>query len=55
MDYSRKISERQWNIPDKGELEKLALADKRIQELIGDGTVRKVIAVPGRLVNLVVK
>ena len=21
MDYSRKISERQWNIPDKGELE----------------------------------
>ena len=40
---------------DKGELEKLALPDKRIQELIGDGTVRKVIAVPGRLVNLVVK
>ena len=21
MDYSRKISERQWNLPDKGELE----------------------------------
>ena len=39
----------------KEELEKLALADERIRELIGEGTVRKVIAVPGRLVNIVVK
>ncbi len=37
------------------ELEKVALADERIKSLIGDGTVRKVIAVPGRLVNIVVK
>ena len=34
---------------------KVALADERIKSLIGDGTVRKVIAVPGRLVNIVVK
>ena len=39
----------------KEELEKLALAEERIKTLIGDGTVRKVIAVPGRLVNIVVK
>ena len=39
----------------KDELEKLALADERIKTLIGSGTVRKVIAVPGRLVNIVVK
>lgn len=39
----------------KEELEKVALADERIKSLIGDGTVRKVIAVPGRLVNIVVK
>ncbi len=39
----------------KDELEKLALADDRIKTLIGNGTVRKVIAVPGRLVNIVVK
>ena len=39
----------------KDELEKVALADERIQSLIGNGTVRKVIAVPGRLVNIVVK
>jgi leucyl-tRNA synthetase len=39
----------------KEELEKVALADERIQSLIGGGTVRKVIAVPGRLVNIVVK
>ena len=37
------------------ELEKVALADERIKSLIGEGTVRKVIAVPGRLVNIVVK
>lgn len=40
---------------DKATMEKLALDDQRIQELIGTGTVRKVIAVPGRLVNLVVR
>ena len=40
---------------DKAALEKLALEDPHIQELIGTGTVRKVIAVPGHLVNVVVK
>lgn len=40
---------------DKAALEKLALAEDRIKELIGDKNVVKVIAVPGRLVNIVVK
>lgn len=35
------------------ELEKLALADEAVQRFIADGTVRKVIIVPGRLVNIV--
>jgi leucyl-tRNA synthetase len=35
-------------------LEAAALADERVTELIGDKKVRKVIAVPGRLVNIVV-
>jgi leucyl-tRNA synthetase len=36
------------------EAEQVALASERIQEWIGDGTVRKVIARPPRLVNVVV-
>ena len=36
------------------EAERVALASERIQEWIGDGTVRKVIARPPRLVNVVV-
>ena len=36
------------------EVEKLALGHERVRNAIGDKTVRKVIVVPGRLVNLVV-
>ena len=39
----------------KEELEKIAMADANVQAHIGDATVRKVICVPGRLVNLVAK
>ena len=34
-------------------LEETALADERIQDLLQDKTVRKVIVVPGKLVNIV--
>ncbi|WP_062199327.1 leucine--tRNA ligase [Massilibacterium senegalense] len=37
----------------KEELEKIALSDERVQEFIEGKTVRKVIAVPGKLVNIV--
>lgn len=37
------------------ELEKIAMADANVQAHIGDATVRKVICVPGRLVNIVAK
>ena len=37
------------------ELEKIALADANVQSHIGGATVRKVICVPGRLVNIVAK
>ena len=37
------------------ELEKIALADANVQSPIGGATVRKVICVPGRLVNIVAK
>ena len=40
---------------DKAELEKLARADQRIAELLADKQVVKVVVVPGRLVNFVVK
>lgn len=40
---------------DKESLEKLALADENVQKFIGDATVRKVIVVPGKLVNIVAK
>lgn len=39
----------------KEELEKIAMADTNVQAHIGDATVRKVICVPGRLVNIVAK
>lgn len=39
----------------KEELEKIAMADANVQAYIGDATVRKVICVPGRLVNIVAK
>lgn len=37
------------------ELEKIALADTNVKASIGSATVRKVICVPGRLVNIVAK
>ena len=40
---------------DKAGIEAAALADPNVQRHIGDGTVAKVIVVPGRLVNIVVK
>ncbi|WP_444907432.1 leucine--tRNA ligase [Microbulbifer sp. SSSA008] len=40
---------------DKESLEKLALADENVQKFIGEATVRKVIVVPGKLVNIVAK
>ena len=36
-------------------VEKLALADEHVQKAIGSATVRKVIVIPGRLVNIVAK
>ncbi len=39
---------------DKTELERLALADDKVQALIAGKQIRKVIVVPGRLVNIVV-
>lgn len=39
----------------KDEIEALALADEAVQRSIGDATVRKVIIVPGRIVNIVAK
>ena len=40
---------------DKAQIEKSALADEHVQKFIGDAQVRKVIAVPGKLVNVVAK
>ena len=37
----------------KEELEKVALADPKVQEWIENKTIRKVIVVPGKLVNIV--
>ena len=39
---------------DKAELEKTALADERVRQAIEGKQVRKVIVVPGKLVNIVV-
>ena len=39
---------------DRAEIERLALASERVQKHLGGATPKKVIAVPGRLVNLVV-
>jgi leucyl-tRNA synthetase len=40
---------------DKAEIEAAARADARIEELLADKTVVKIVVVPGRLVNFVVK
>ena len=39
----------------KEELEKIALADANVLRFVGEATIRKVICVPGRLVNVVAK
>ena len=39
---------------DKDEVEKIALAEDSVKRAIGDKSVRKVIVVPGRIVNVVV-
>ena len=36
------------------QMEEVAKQDEKVQEAIGDKTIRKVIAVPGKLVNIVV-
>jgi len=38
----------------KEEVEKLALADEAVQRALGGATPKKVIVVPGRIVNVVV-
>ncbi|MFS1524300.1 leucine--tRNA ligase [Microbulbifer sp. 2304DJ12-6] len=40
---------------DKKALEKLALADNKVQKFLGEATVRKVVVIPGKLVNIVAK
>ena len=39
----------------KEDLEKIALADANVKAHIGDATIRKIVCVPGRLVNIVAK
>ena len=40
---------------DRGAVERAALANENVRRFLGDGAVRKVVVVPGKLVNLVVK
>jgi len=57
LQINGKVRERM-SIPadtDKSEMEKLALAQKKVRELIAGRTVVKVIGVPKKLVNIVVK
>jgi leucyl-tRNA synthetase len=45
------------NVPSdisKADMEKMALADERIKEFTAGKQIRKVIVVPGKLVNVVV-
>ena len=39
---------------DKAEAEKIALAQPKIVEMIGDKEVKKVIVVPNKLINIVI-
>ncbi|MEM7318436.1 MAG: class I tRNA ligase family protein, partial [Pseudomonadota bacterium] len=39
---------------DKAEVEKIALSTDAVQRALGDGAPKKVIVVPGRIVNVVV-
>ncbi len=52
-----KVRSRLHVAPDvaREELERMALADERVQRFIGDKRVVKVIVVPGRLINVAVK
>jgi len=46
------------NVPsnlDKAAFEKLVIENEAVQKLISDKTVVKVIAVPGKLLNIVIK
>ena len=40
-------------MPPRDEVEKLALEDDNVQRFTTDATIRKIIVVPGRLVNIV--
>ena len=40
---------------NKADLEKIALANERVKELLGDQQPRKVIVIPNKLVNIVAK
>jgi leucyl-tRNA synthetase len=40
---------------ERAEVEAAALANENVQRFIGEATLRKVIVVPNKLVNLVVK
>jgi len=40
---------------DQAQLRELALALPRVRQFVGDGTVQKVVVVPGKLVNVVVR
>ena len=39
---------------DRDTIQQLALADKKVQSFMADMTVRKIIVVPNKLVNIVV-
>ena len=39
---------------DKDQTEAAAMADSKVKEIIGNGTVKKIIVVPGRLINIVI-
>jgi leucyl-tRNA synthetase len=39
---------------DKDQTEAAAMADSKVKEIIGDNTVKKIIVVPGRLINIVI-
>jgi len=46
------------NVPsdaDKASIEAIVMADPRVQSLIGDSVIGKIIVVPGRIVNVVIK
>ena len=39
---------------DKAKLEQLAIAHDAVQKLLAGGTAKKIIVVPGRLINVVI-